>query len=124
MASPVEQEADRLKDMLFDMGDLDGPATHHAARRLCREGALWGAHVDAGAIAQQVAAERAMPSATDAYVRDVMGRRRKPGNVDPSIVCRKCGNRTCYRFQRQTRSGDEGATPMVCCETCQRVMKE
>lgn len=49
---------------------------------------------------------------------------RKPASIDPDIACKMCGQNTCYRFQKQVRSADEGATAFIMCTRCNKRYKE
>lgn len=49
---------------------------------------------------------------------------RKPASIDPNIACRMCAGNACYRFQKQVRSADEGATAFIMCTRCNKRYKE
>lgn len=51
-------------------------------------------------------------------VETIFDRRRKPMNVDPTLQCPRCKQRCCFKYQKQTRSGDEGATEYIMCDAC------
>jgi DNA-directed RNA polymerase subunit M/transcription elongation factor TFIIS len=126
MAHPLEADAGKLVRLCARIVPRvdDAQILPAIMRRMCCLGATRGVDVDLDEVVVMVQAAWDAPSAHEAEARDMMERRRKPANIDPSIVCRSCRQRSCYRFQRQTRSGDEGATPMVYCDTCQRITKE